>query len=108
MTRLPFLLLAAAIMTHEARGKQSVLTVRALDARTGKPLGHLHCALLEPGARKPYAEFDGPRYKGFRAPKAGDLLHVYRRHYDFARVPVEGPGAIDVKLTPAPSRYSKL
>jgi hypothetical protein len=68
-----------------ARAGDPLLSVRALDARTGTLLKRTVCALVDGETKKGYAEFERSAYEGERAPRAGDLLYVYVRGYDLAR-----------------------
>lgn len=88
-----------------AAAGEPLLTVRATDAATGRPLAGLFCGLVRPGKAGSYARFEGSEYRQGPAPRAGDRLHVFRRGYDAVVHTLAGDArTIDVALTPAAGR----
>ena len=111
MRRAILLLLWGSAAAHSA---EPLLTVRAVDARTGASLDGVRCGLVE--GKRVYARFDG-RYSGPRHPREGDILYVHRSGYDLARVvlgearnlrvPLERCRArMEVRLAGTPERFA--
>ena len=104
MRRASRLLLLCAWAGWAAAG-EPLLTVRATDAATGRPLAALLCGLVRPGTAGSYARFEGSEYREGPAPQAGDRLHVFCRGYDAVVKTLAGDArTIDVALTPAKGR----
>ena len=101
------LLFAATALPGEGdqaaeKGAKPVLLVDARDARDGRNLTGLICALVQPPDEDAYAQFEGSSYTGPRRPRSGDVLLVYRRGYDLGRVVLTGKErGVAVRLAPA-------
>jgi len=63
-----------------------LLSVEVTALESGQTLHGARCGLQRAGARSGYARFAAPAYRGKLAIQDGDLLHVYVRGRDFARV----------------------
>lgn len=88
--------------SREGPGGTPVLRIDARDAESGQPLTGLICALVQPPDEDAYAQFEGSSYAGRRRPLSGDVLLVYRRGYDLARVVLTGgETGVAVRLTSA-------
>ena len=76
------------IRADDAPQSVALLSVEVTAVESGQILHGARCGLQRAGARRGYARFAGPDYRGKLAIQDGDLLHVYVRGRDLARLPL--------------------
>ncbi len=104
-SRLAAAALAILLAVDLCGADEEILSVTVTDAETGAPLPAARCILVDVKAGAEYASFEGPRYRGPRAPVAGDRLYVYLLGYDVTvwTFPEEAvlPRQLDITLAKA-------